>query len=163
MEESTVQGYKNALIHVHSYLGHMRLQELTGEHVESMVTWLLVGTRRRGGQAGTGLRPSTAQHLGRPLTTRHLREAAYSLQQKLELQKVRLYSARHSCLTFLAVNGVSDVALAAWAGHANANFTKRVYVHPSPEDLRAASGHPTSCLASVRAKQPDDQEVVTDM
>ncbi|MEU9624153.1 hypothetical protein [Streptomyces sp. NPDC048155] len=39
----------------------MRLQELTEEHVESMVAWLLFGARRRGGQAGTGLRPSTAQ------------------------------------------------------------------------------------------------------
>lgn len=306
LEESTVQGYKNALVHVHSYLGHMHLQELTEEHVESMVAWLLVGARRRGGQAGTGLRPSTAQgvlsrlkealgravarklvhanvaeyvkiprrarredkrtnkrpapwnvvevkdfllgikderlfaplilgliglrpaeiaglrwedidfdaealviahtrtmignarvlekdtkteagertlplplpvkqamlafqvtqeveqmsmgalyqrsgymfvdHLGQPLTTRHLREAAYSLQRKLELRKVRLYDARHSCLTYLAVNGVPDVVLAAWAGHANANFAKRMYVRPSPEDLRVASDHLTSLL-----------------
>ncbi|WP_405682589.1 phage integrase SAM-like domain-containing protein [Streptomyces sp. NBC_01238] len=61
MEESTAQGYKNALVHVHSYLGYMRLQELTEEHVEFIVAWLLVGARRRGGQASTGLRPSTAQ------------------------------------------------------------------------------------------------------
>jgi hypothetical protein len=46
----------------------------------------------------------------------------------------------------LAVSGVPDVALAAWTGHANANFTKRVYVHPSPEDLRVASDHLTSLL-----------------
>ncbi|MFJ1618064.1 MULTISPECIES: tyrosine-type recombinase/integrase [unclassified Streptomyces] len=85
-------------------------------------------------------------HLGQPLTTRHLREAAYSLQRKVELRKVRLYNTRHSCLTYLAVNGVPDVVLAAWAGHANANFTKRVYVRPSPEDLRVASDHLTSLL-----------------
>ncbi|MFF1647725.1 tyrosine-type recombinase/integrase [Streptomyces sp. NPDC058240] len=111
-----------------------------------MVAWLLVGARRRGGQAGTGLRPSTAQHLGQPLTTRHLREAAHSLQRKLELRKVRLYDARHACLTFLAVSGVPDVVLAAWAGHANATFTERVYVHPGHEDLRVASDHLTSLL-----------------
>ncbi|MCX4785230.1 site-specific integrase [Streptomyces sp. NBC_01221] len=286
MEESTAQGYKNALVHVHSYLGYMRLQELTEEHVEFMVAWLLVGARRRGGQAGTGLRPSTAQgvlsrlkealgravvrklvhadvaqvkdfllgikderlfapltlslmglrpaelpglrwedidfdaetlvisntrtvignarvlkkdtrteagehtlplplpvkqamlafqvmqeveqmsmgalyqrsgymfvdHFGQPLTTRHLREAAYSLQRKLELRKVRLYDARHSCLRFLAVNGVPDFVLAAWAGHANATFTKRVYVHPSHADLRVASDHLTSLLGFSEGK-----------
>ncbi|MFF2331486.1 MULTISPECIES: tyrosine-type recombinase/integrase [unclassified Streptomyces] len=306
LEESTVQGYRNALVHAHSYLGYMRLQELTEEHVESMVAWLLVGARRRGGQAGTGLRPSTAQgvlsrlkealgravvrklvhanvavyvkiprrarkedkrtnkrpapwnvvevkdfllgikderlfaplilslmglraaevaglrwedidfdaetlviahtrtmignarvlerdtrteagertlplplpvrqallafqltqemeqmsmgalhqrsghmfvdHLGRPLTTRHLREAAYSLQRKLELRKVRLYDARHSCLMFLAVNGVPDAVLAAWAGHADANSAQRGSVRPSPEDLVVASDHLTSLL-----------------
>jgi len=306
LEESTIQGYKNALCHVYEYLGHLRLQELTEAHIESMVAWLLVGARRRGGKAGTGIRPSTAQgvlsrlkealgwavvrkyvhasvaqyvdiprkawkedrrtnkrivpwnvvevkdflvgirddrlfatlmlslmglrpaevaglrwedidvdagtlaiantrtmignarvlekdtkteagervlplpepvrqaliafkglqeieqmsmgglyvpsgylfvdHLGEPLTTRHLREHAYSLMHALELRKVRLYDARHSCLTFLAVNGVEDVVLAAWAGHVSASFTKRVYVHPSPEDLRSASDHLTVLL-----------------
>jgi integrase len=306
LEESTIQGYKNALCHVYEYLGHLRVQELTEGHIESMVAWLLVAARRRGGKAGTGIRPSTAQgvlsrlkealgwavvrkfvhasvaqyvdiprkawkedrrtnkrpapwnvievkdflvgirddrlfaplmlslmglrpaevaglrwedidvdagtlaiantrtmignarvlekdtkteagervlplpepvrqalvafkglqeieqmsmgglyvpsgylfvdHLGQPLTTRHLREHAYSLMHALELRKVRLYDARHSCLTFLAVNGVEDVVLAAWAGHVSASFTKRVYVHPSPEDLRSASDHLTVLL-----------------
>lgn len=306
LEESTIQGYKNALCHVYEYLGDLRLQELTEDQVDSMVAWLLVAARRRGGKVGTGLRPSTAEgvlarlkealgwavirklvhanvaqyvqiprkawkedrrtnkrpapwnvvevkdfllgirddrlfaplmlslmglrpaevaglrwedvdldagtlaiantrtmignarvlekdtkteagervlplpepvrqallafkalqeieqmsmggyyapsgymfvdHIGEPLTTRHLREHAYALMARLELRKVRLYDARHSCLTFLAVNGVSDVILAAWAGHTSANFTKRVYVHPSPDDLRAASDHLTALL-----------------
>ncbi|MFJ2136476.1 hypothetical protein ACIP4W_25850 [Streptomyces sp. NPDC088846] len=34
-------------------------------------------------------------HLGQPLTTRHLREAAYSLQRKVELRKVRLVASDH--------------------------------------------------------------------
>ncbi|MEV6833572.1 tyrosine-type recombinase/integrase [Streptomyces sp. NPDC051133] len=306
LEESTIQGYRNALCHVHEYLGHLRLQELTEDEVESMVAWLLVAARRRGGKVGTGLRPSTAEgvlarlkealgwavvrkyvhanvaqyvqvprkawkedrrtnqrekpwnvvevkdfllgmrtdrlfaplmlslmglrpaevaglrwtdidldtgtlaitntrtmignarvlekdpkteaggrvlplpepvrqallafkalqeieqmsmggfyaesgymfvdHIGEPLTTRHLREHAYALMHQLKLRKVRLYDARHSCLTFLAVNGVPDVILAAWAGHVSADFTKRVYVHPAPEDLRAASDHLTTLL-----------------
>ncbi|WP_435270612.1 tyrosine-type recombinase/integrase [Streptomyces sp. 1222.5] len=306
LEESTIQGYRNALVHVAEYLGHIRVQELTEDDVESMVAWLLVAARRRGGRVGTGIRPSTAQgvlsrlrealgwavvrkyvhanvaeyvqipkkawkedrrtnrrakpwnvvevkdfllgirddrlfaplllslmglrpaevaglrwadidldggtldvsntrtmignarvlekdtkteagervlplpepvrqalvafkalqeieqmsmgsyyaasgymfvdHIGQPLTTRHLREHAYALTAKLELRKVRLYDARHSALTFLAVNGVPDVILAAWAGHVSADFTKRVYVHPAPEDLRAASDHLTTLL-----------------
>ncbi|WP_326764272.1 hypothetical protein OG978_06515 [Streptomyces sp. NBC_01591] len=84
--------------------------------------------------------------LGQLLTTRDLREASYSLQRKLKLRKVQLYDARHWCLTFLAVNGVPDIILAVWVGHANANFTKRVYVHPSHEDLRVASDRLTSLL-----------------
>jgi integrase len=306
LEPTTIRGYRNALVHVDEYLGHVRVQELTEDEVDSMVAWLLVAARRRGGQVGTGIRPSTAQgvlsrlkealgwavvrklvhanvaqyvqiprkawkedrrtnrrakpwnvvevkdfllgirddrlfaplmlslmglrpaevaglrwedidldggtldiantrtmignaevvekdtkteageralplpepvrqaliafkalqeieqmsmgrfyapsgymfvdHIGQPLTTRHLREHAYAAMARLELRKVRLYDARHSCLTFLAVNGVSDVILAAWAGHVSASFTKRVYVHPSPDDLRAASDHLTVLL-----------------
>jgi integrase len=306
LEKSTIRGYQNALCHVYDYLGHMRVQKLTEDHVLSMVAWLLVGARRRGGKVGTGIRPSTAQgvlgrlkealnwavirkyvhanvalyvqipgrawkedrrnnrrvapwnvvevkdfllgirddrmfgplmlslmglrpaevaglrwsdidldggtlaiditrtmignaevlekdtkteagaralplpepvrqallafkalqeieqmsmgdyyqasgymfvdHLGQALTTRHLREHSYSVMKRLELRKVRLYDARHSCLTFLAVNGVPDTVLAAWAGHVSADFTKRVYVHPSAEDLRSASDHLTVLL-----------------
>jgi len=306
LEATTIQGYRNALVHVDEYLGHIRIQELTEDEVDSMVAWLLVAARRRGGKVGTGIRPSTAQgvlsrlkealgwavvrkyvhanvaqyvqiprkawkedrrtnqrakpwnvvevkdfllgirddrlfaplmlslmglrpaevaglrwedidldratlsivntrtmignavvlekdtkteagervlplpepvrqsllafkalqeieqmsmgglyapsgymfvdHIGQPLTTRLLREHAYGLMKRLELRRVRLYDARHSCLTFLAVNGVPDVILAAWAGHVSAEFTKRVYVHPSPDDLRAASDQLTVLL-----------------
>ncbi|MFJ4879356.1 tyrosine recombinase XerC [Streptomyces sp. NPDC088745] len=77
--------------------------------------------------------------LGLSLNTRHLREHAYREMTRLGLRQVRLYDARHSCLTYLAVNGVPDVVLAAWAGHTNASFTKRKYVHVAPEDMRAAA------------------------
>nr|WP_240981111.1 site-specific integrase [Streptomyces sp. N502] len=77
--------------------------------------------------------------LGRPLNTRKLREHAYRLMDQLGLRRVRLYDARHSCLSYLAVNDVPDVVLAAWAGHTNASFTKRKYVHVGAEDMRAAA------------------------
>lgn len=77
--------------------------------------------------------------LGRVLTTRHLREQAYDLMKRLQLRRVRLYDARHSCLKYLAVNGVTDVVLAAWAGHTNAAFTKARYIAPDVEDLRPAA------------------------
>ncbi len=302
LEETTLDGYRNRLVHAREYLGHIRLQELTEDDVERFVAWLLVGARRRGGPKGTGLRTPTvdgvlgrfraalryavrkryvarnvaeyidvprkarkadrrdnkrpdpwnvvevkefvvgaredrlfAPHLlslmgmrpaevaglrwaedvdfeagtlsvantrtmlrnnhviekdtkseagertlplpepvklalmsfrvlqeaeratmgedyvesgyvfvdeiGQPLTTRHLREHAYKLMAQLELRRVRLYDARHSCLTFLAVNGVPDVVLAAWAGPTNAAFTKRRYVHPTAADMGAAVTH----------------------
>ncbi|WP_406345531.1 tyrosine-type recombinase/integrase [Streptomyces sp. NBC_00648] len=77
--------------------------------------------------------------LGIALNTRKLREHAYRLMDQLGLRRVRLYDARHSCLTYLAVSGVPDVILAAWAGHTSALFTKRKYVHVTPEDMRAAA------------------------
>ncbi|MEH0627912.1 site-specific integrase [Streptomyces stelliscabiei] len=77
--------------------------------------------------------------LGMPRNTRHLREHAYRLMRELEMRQVRLYDARHSCLSYLAVNGVPDVILAAWAGHTNASFTKRKYVTVDVEDMRAAA------------------------
>ncbi|MFJ6934472.1 site-specific integrase [Streptomyces sp. NPDC101132] len=84
--------------------------------------------------------------LGQPMNGRLLREHAYHLMTGLDLRKVRLYDARHSCLTFLAVNGVPDTILAAWAGHTNANFTKRVYVHPTAADMRSAVVHLNALL-----------------
>jgi integrase len=77
--------------------------------------------------------------LGLPRNTRQLREHAYKLMRDLGLRKVRLYDARHSCLSYLAVNGVPDVVLAAWAGHTSASFTKRKYVHVEAEDMRPAA------------------------
>ncbi|MFE5296401.1 tyrosine recombinase XerC [Streptomyces sp. NPDC056632] len=92
--------------------------------------------------AGEGYTESAyvvVDELGEPRNTRHLREHAYRLMAQLGMRRVRLYDARHSALTYLAVAGVPDVVLAAWAGHTNADFTKRKYVRPSVEDLRTAA------------------------
>ncbi|MDX2705824.1 tyrosine-type recombinase/integrase [Streptomyces sp. PA03-6a] len=299
VEPTTIRSYKMALVHVHERIGHIRLQELTEDHVEEMVDWLLSSARRKGGTPGTGLRPSTVtgilvrlrealgravvrklvatnvaeyvkvpkqarkqdrrdnrreapwnvsevqafirgiendrlyavlllslmglrpaevcglrwididlqlatleiantrtmignvrilekdakteagerllplpskpldalkkfkirqveerlysgggyndsgyvavDALGCPLNTRKLREHAYRVMEQLAQRKVRLYDARHSCLTYLAVSGVPDVVLAAWAGHTNASFTKARYVKPDVEALRTAA------------------------
>lgn len=77
--------------------------------------------------------------LGVPLNTRQLREHAYQLMAQLGLRRVRLYDARHAVLKALALSGVPDVVLAAWAGHTNAAFTKRKYVSIEAEDMRAAA------------------------
>ncbi|MEU1600628.1 tyrosine-type recombinase/integrase [Streptomyces sp. NPDC005708] len=77
--------------------------------------------------------------LGVPCSTRDLRQYAYRVMARLGLRRVRLYDARHSVLTLLAVSGVVDTVLAAWAGHTNAAFTKAKYVHPNAEDLRPAA------------------------
>lgn len=91
------------------------------------------------GEAYTDTGYVVVNELGVPLNTRQLREYAYRAMRRTGLRQVRLYDARHSCLTYLAVNGVPDVVLAAWAGHTNASFTKRKYVHVAAEDMRAAA------------------------
>lgn len=91
------------------------------------------------GEGYTGSPYVVVNQLGVPRNTRHLREHAYRLMGELGVRRVRLYDARHSCLTYLANAGVPDHILAAWAGHTNASFTKRKYVHVDAEDMRAAA------------------------
>ncbi len=55
------------------------------------------------------------------------------------VRKVRPYDARHACLSWMANNGVPDTMVSAWAGHSDLGFTKRTYVHPDPQSLRAGS------------------------
>lgn len=95
--------------------------------------------RLAAGEAYTDTGYVVVDELGMPLNTRHLRERAYRLMEKHGLRRVRLYDARHSVLTALAVSGVPDVILAAWAGHTNAAFTKKKYVHIAAEDMRGAA------------------------
>ncbi|MBB6343787.1 integrase [Nonomuraea muscovyensis] len=77
--------------------------------------------------------------LGRPWKTDKLRREAYKLMEAAGVRRVRLYDARHACLSWMANNGVPDTVVSAWAGHSDLSFTKRVYVHPDPESLRAGS------------------------
>lgn len=75
--------------------------------------------------------------LGRPVKTDWLRRRYYKLVESVGVRKVRLYDARHACLTYLATSNVPDVIVSAWAGHADLSFTKRTYVHPDAESLAA--------------------------
>ncbi|HMH76874.1 MAG TPA: tyrosine-type recombinase/integrase [Candidatus Udaeobacter sp.] len=75
--------------------------------------------------------------LGEPVKTDWLRRRFYKLVEKTGVRKVKLYDARHACLTYLATNGVPDVIVSTWAGHADLSFTKRTYIHPDAESLAA--------------------------
>ncbi|MEV1054627.1 site-specific integrase [Streptomyces sp. NPDC049887] len=91
------------------------------------------------GEAYTDTGYVVVDELGVPLNTRQLREHAYRLMRRHGLRQVRLYDARHAVLKALALSGVPDVILAAWAGHTNAAFTKRKYVSIVAEDMRGAA------------------------
>ncbi|MER6557244.1 site-specific integrase [Streptomyces sp. NPDC001027] len=95
--------------------------------------------RLAAGEAYTETGYVVVNELGMPLNTRQLREHAYRTMRRLGLRQVRLYDARHAVLKALALSGVPDVILAAWAGHTNAAFTKRKYVSIEVEDMRGAA------------------------
>ncbi|MEU0660277.1 tyrosine-type recombinase/integrase [Streptomyces lavendulocolor] len=93
-------------------------------------------------EAGSGWHASgrvACDELGRAVKTDWLRRRAYKAMETAEVRKVRLYDARHACLSWMANNGVPDVVVSAWAGHADLGFTKRIYVHSDPQALRAGS------------------------
>ncbi|MDX5565653.1 site-specific integrase [Streptomyces sp. ID05-04B] len=77
--------------------------------------------------------------LGAAVKTDWLRRQAYKLMEEADVRRVRLYDARHACLSWMANNGVPDTVVSAWAGHADLGFTKRTYVHPDPQSLKAGS------------------------
>ncbi|WP_371551718.1 site-specific integrase [Streptomyces sp. NBC_00554] len=118
-----------------------RVLPLPGPVLEALKKFRSVQARERlaVGEGYTDSGYVVVDQLGVARNTRHLREHAYRLMSELDMRRVRLYDARHSCLSYLAVNGVPDVVLAAWAGHTNASFTKRKYVTVDVEDMRAAA------------------------
>lgn len=92
--------------------------------------------------AGEGYESSgrvLVDELGREWRTDKLRRETYKLMASAGVRKVRLYDTRHACLSWMANNGVPDTVVSAWAGHADLSFTKRVYVHPDPQSLKAGS------------------------
>ncbi|MEU5892513.1 tyrosine-type recombinase/integrase [Streptomyces sp. NPDC047461] len=118
-----------------------RVLPLPGPVLEALKKFRALQAREKlaAGEGYTDSGYVAVDQLGIARNTRHLREHAYRLMRELEIRQVRLYDARHSCLSYLAVSGVPDVILAAWAGHTNASFTKRKYVHVDVEDMRAAA------------------------
>ncbi|MFF7331521.1 tyrosine-type recombinase/integrase [Streptomyces sp. NPDC008150] len=142
------------IVNTRTMVGNVRVLEkdtktAAGERVLPLPQWPWEALRRFRAQqarerlaAGEGYTDTgyvLVDELGVALNTRQLREHVYRTMRRLGLRQVRLYDARHSCLSYLAINGVPDVVLAAWAGHTNASFTKRKYVHVAAEDMRAAA------------------------
>ncbi|WP_046503088.1 site-specific integrase [Streptomyces odonnellii] len=98
-----------------------------------------VAERLAAGEAYEGSGYVMVDALGRPWKTDKLRREAYKLMDATGVRRVTLYMARHAILSWLANNGVPDTVVSAWAGHTDLSFTKRVYVHPDPQSLRAGS------------------------
>lgn len=76
-----------------------------------------------------------ADEIGEPCRTDWLRRRAHDAMGAAAVRKVRLYDARHACLTHLTRMGVPGPIISAWAGHSDLSMAARVYTHPSAKDL----------------------------
>ncbi len=106
----------------------------------------LTRTRRR--QAGEQLRAGPAWHdsgcvvaneLGEPLHPDTISDRWDTLVRRAQVRRIRLHDARHTCGTLMHLEGVPVAVIAAWLGHASADFTMRTYVHSQPDALAAAA------------------------
>lgn len=91
--------------------------------------------RLAAGPAYTSTGYVLVDEIGEPCRTDWLRRRAYERMDRAGVRRVRLYDARHACLTYLAVSGVPAVIVSAWAGHSDLSLAARVYCHPSAKDL----------------------------
>jgi integrase len=57
--------------------------------------------------------------------------------KRAEVKRVTLHACRHSACTLMEQAGVPISVVSRWAGHATPEFTYRVYVHASDDDLAA--------------------------
>lgn len=55
------------------------------------------------------------------------------------LPKIRLHDSRHTTLSLMEKAGVPISIVSKWAGHCDAAFTYRTYVHASEDDLKVGS------------------------
>jgi integrase len=57
------------------------------------------------------------------------------------VQRVRLHDGRHTCATTMAQEGAPAVVIAAWLGHASAEFAQRTYVHVTDVAVQAGADY----------------------
>jgi integrase len=79
-----------------------------------------------------------ADELGWPVHPERYSNEYARLTAAAGVPQIRLHDARHSCLSLLEKAGVPISIVSAWAGHYDAAFTLRTYVHAGTADLAAA-------------------------
>jgi integrase len=58
------------------------------------------------------------------------------LLRRAGLRKIRLHDSPHTTLSLMEKAGVPISIISKWAGHYDAAFTMRTYVHASDDDLK---------------------------
>jgi integrase len=74
--------------------------------------------------------------LGIPLHPEAYSDEFTRLLRRAGLPKIRLHDSRHTTLSLMEKAGVPISILSKWAGHYDAAFTMRTYVHASDDDLK---------------------------
>jgi integrase len=94
---------------------------------------------------------------GAPLHARNILEAFHHLCDAAKVPRVRVHDTRHSCATFLHLQGASAFTIQEVLGHSQLSTTKR-YTHVPVEVTRAAVTGVESLLESKRKKPEQDSE-----
>jgi integrase len=88
VERATAANYADALLPVRERLGDRRLQQLSEEDIDELVSWMLTSGRKRGGKVGTGLGVRSVE-----LTLGRLRTAlTVAVRRKLVVRNVAQYT-----------------------------------------------------------------------
>ncbi len=58
------------------------------------------------------------------------------LLRRAGLRRITLHDSRHTTLTLMEHAGVPISIVSKWAGHYDAAFTQKTYVHASDDDLQ---------------------------
>jgi integrase len=74
--------------------------------------------------------------LGVPVHPEWYSDEFARLLKRVGLPKIRLHDSRHTTLSLMEKAGVPISVISKWAGHYDAAFTMRTYVHASDDDLR---------------------------
>lgn len=82
--------------------------------------------------------PVVVDELGRPIRPELYSDTFGRLSVAAGVPSIRLHDARHTALSIMVDRGVPISVVAAWAGHADAAFTLRTYVHTTPEGIATA-------------------------
>ena len=80
-----------------------------------------------------------SNEVGQPYSPAVLSKMWRAAVQAAGLRHIKLHGGgRHTAVTRMLLDGVPVPVVAAWAGHADASVTLRVYSHAQPDALRAA-------------------------
>jgi len=83
--------------------------------------------------------------LGIPMHPESYSDEFTRLLMRAGLRKIRLHDSRHTTLSLMEKARVPISIISKWAGHYDAAFTMRTYVHASDEDLKQG----TKTLAKI--------------
>jgi integrase len=85
----------------------------------------------------TGDKYVVVDELGTPLHPEWYSDEFARLLSRVGLPKIRLHDSRHTALSLMEKAGVPISVISKWAGHYDAAFTMKTYVHASDADLKA--------------------------
>jgi len=74
--------------------------------------------------------------LGIPIHPESYSDEFTRLLRRASLPKIRLHDSRHTTLSLMEKAGVPISIVSKWAGHYDAAFTMKTYVHASDDDLK---------------------------